>query len=73
MRGGASWLKLINSKISAITIHKVKKEIDTGEILLQTKFKLRKNFSLSEYYNQAIEMKKTYNQFFKIIEKKNFF
>ena len=72
--GGASWLKLINSKISAITIHEVKKEIDTGEILLQTKFKLRKNFSLAEYYNQASRNeKKTYNQFFKIIEKKNFF
>ncbi len=71
--GGATWIKLTNSNISAITIHEVSQELDTGRILIEKKFKLKKNFSLINYYNQTRGCeKKTYNNFFNLIKKKNF-
>jgi methionyl-tRNA formyltransferase len=71
--GGATWIKLTNSNISAITIHEVSQELDAGRILIEKKFKLKKNFSLINYYNQTRGCeKKTYNNFFNLIKKKIF-
>lgn len=71
--GGASWLRMVNSKFSAVTIHAVEKELDTGKVLIEKKFKLKKNFSLLNYYNQTRDCEKiTYNKFLNILTKKNF-
>lgn len=69
--GGASWLRMVDAKLSAITLHEVTEEYDNGRILIEKVFKLNKNFNLSSYYSKARNFEKlAYDLFFKIIKKK---
>ena len=69
--GGASWLRMVNAKLSSITIHEVTEKFDSGRILVEKDFKLKKDFNLLNYYSEARKFEKiAYQLFFKAIKKK---
>lgn len=66
--GGATWLRLVNAKLSSITIHAVNEEFDRGKILVEHDFKLKKNFSLMDYYKTTRKNEiRAYNKLFSIL------
>lgn len=66
--GGATWLRLVNARLSSITIHAVNEELDRGKILVEQDFKLKKNFSLTDYYKITRKNEiKAYNKFFNVL------
>ena len=62
-----AWAILKGEKVTGITIHKIDQGVDTGEILLQSKFKILKNETGYDLYIRA--MKKGADLFIKNFDK----
>lgn len=48
--------QVIGGKNSAVTLMTVSKDLDAGDIILQKKFKIEDDWTLSEYYQQAFQL-----------------
>ena len=62
--GGASWQIMSQTNNSSVTIHKITKKYDEGDIICEKNFTLKRDYSLLEYYNKASQVEIEVLKFF---------